>query len=414
METKEKKAWIVSAMMGLGHMRAAYPLHELAKDGIIVEGSRDFCDPAEYKVWRKMRHFYYFISQAEELPFIGKYFLKLLNRIQKIPPFYPVRDLSKPTSLTSFLIRLILKSGLSHTLIKKIAQDNLAMVSTFYASSIAVDMVEKKERDNYLLICDSDFNRVWVSEDPGKSRIKYLAPCTRVRKRLLSYGVPEERIFLTGFPLPKENIGTKENLEVLKNDLFARLVRLDPKLRFFSVHKNTVKRYLDLDCPTEKVDKHFTLTFAVGGSGAHTCMVYNSLKSLRHKIKQGRIKINISAGMSQVVAGKVLHYVDNHGLSDHLGDGINIIYDSDMFRYFDMFNRTLRTTDVLWSKPSELTFYCALGIPILLAPSVGTHEELNRKWLEDIHAGVNPAGPIEYADEWLFDLREAGNFAEAA
>ena len=34
--------------------------------------------------------------------------------------------------------------------------------------------------------------------------------------------------------------------------------------------------------------------------------------------------------------------------------------------YFNQFNRWLRDTDILWTKPSELVFYCALGIPILL------------------------------------------------
>jgi hypothetical protein len=37
-----KKAWVVSIVMGLGQMRAAYPLRDIAEGGIIVDGTRDF------------------------------------------------------------------------------------------------------------------------------------------------------------------------------------------------------------------------------------------------------------------------------------------------------------------------------------------------------------------------------------
>jgi hypothetical protein len=49
-----------------------------------------------------------------------------------------------------------------------------------------------------------------------------------------------------------------------------------------------------------------------------------------------------------------------------------------------------------------------------MAPPIGTHEELNKRWLQEIHAGVKEAGPPECCDEWLFDLRESGRLAEAA
>jgi hypothetical protein len=39
---------------------------------------------------------------------------------------------------------------------------------------------------------------------------------------------------------------------------------------------------------------------------------------------------------------------------------------------------------------------------------------LNKRWLQEIHAGINPPGPVECCHEWLFDLRESGRFAEAA
>jgi hypothetical protein len=101
-------------------------------------------------------------------------------------------------------------------------------------------------------------------------------------------------------------------------------------------------------------------------------------------------------------------------MESYLDDKIAIIYNSQVEEYFNDFNLALRTTDILWTKPSELSFYCALGIPILLAPYIGPHEKLNRRWLHEIHAALQPPGPLEYTHQWLFDLRDNGRLAEAA
>ena len=34
---EQKKAWVVSVVMGLGHVRAAYPLRHLAEEYIVVD-----------------------------------------------------------------------------------------------------------------------------------------------------------------------------------------------------------------------------------------------------------------------------------------------------------------------------------------------------------------------------------------
>ena len=73
----------------------------------------------------------------------------------------------------------------------------------------------------------------------------------------------------------------------------------------------------------------------------------------------------------------------------------------------------MRATDVLWTKPSELVFYCGLGIPIIMAPNIGSQEEYNRRWLTEIRAGIAQDDP-RYADQWLFDLLTVGHLAEAA
>jgi hypothetical protein len=73
----------------------------------------------------------------------------------------------------------------------------------------------------------------------------------------------------------------------------------------------------------------------------------------------------------------------------------------------------LRAADVLWTKPSELSFYCALGLPIVMAPPVGAQEKANQEWLLRLGAATAQDDPAD-AHEWFFDLLDTGWFAEAA
>ena len=56
--------------------------------------------------------------------------------------------------------------------------------------------------------------------------------------------------------------------------------------------------------------------------------------------------------------------------------------------YYARFNALLARTDVLWTKPSELTFYAALGLPLVCGAPVGVHERHNRRWVREAGAGV--------------------------
>lgn len=408
------KTLVVSVLMGLGHIRAAYPLKNLSDEDILIYGSKRVTPQKEYRIWRKIKKLYYIISRAGSIPIIGKYFLAPMLAMQKIVPYYPVKDLSKPNMAVKYLSHMIKRKGLCAALIKSSREEEIRMVHTFYATAIALDVESSHTHDNYLLICDTDFNRVWVPPDPKNSRIKYLAPCTQVKRRLLSYGVPEQNIHLTGFPLPKENIGSRENLEILKNDLWNRLLRLDPNNLFFTFHRKSVFHWLGKRrLPLER-DNYFNLTFAVGGSGAQVEMIEKILISLTPKLKSGEIRLYLSAGIKHRVFDMILGYINLLGLADLVDESIHIIFDSDIYAYLDKFNCAMRKTDVLWTKPSELSFYCGLGIPILIAPPIGTHEELNRRWLQEIHSGIDPLGEVEYTHEWLFDLKNSGRLAEAA
>ena len=138
------------------------------------------------------------------------------------------------------------------------------------------------------------------------------------------------------------------------------------------------------------------------------------LKSLKNKIIDGEIRVKFSAGIQKRVFAKILGYINQQGLGEQLDKGISIVFDPDVYKYLDKFNQSLHDTDVLWTKPSELSFYCGLGIPIIIAPPLGTHEKSNRRWLTELHTGIKAPGPPEYVHEWLFDLRETGRLAEMA
>jgi len=73
----------------------------------------------------------------------------------------------------------------------------------------------------------------------------------------------------------------------------------------------------------------------------------------------------------------------------------------------------MRETDILWTKPSELSFYSALGIPIVMAPSIGPQESKNALWLLDKGCALPQDEPL-LALEWLTDMLRDGVFAEKA
>lgn len=407
--TTGASAWLVSADMGLGHQRAAYSLRDLSAGRIINAADPTVATVKERKLWQKTRGLYEKLSSLNDLPLIGGCFFGMLDKIQAINPYYPIRDLSHATPQVKYLKHLI-NQGLGQQLVEVMSANNLPLVSTFYAVSIAA--AEIGYNDVYLVATDADLNRVWAMEQPQKGLIKYFVPCSYTLNRLKEYGVPDESIWLTGFPLPKENLGGPE-LEVLKYDLGQRLARLDPNNRFWSLHQVEAEYYLTAENCHIATDPKLRLTFAVGGAGAQKEIGAKIINSLKKRIKAAEIQLNLIAGIRQEVADYFIKQVFAAGLEAELGQGIRIIYETSLEKYFDHFNLILRETDVLWTKPSELSFYSGLGLPIIMAPPLGSHEHINKKWLQEINAGISQQDP-DNCTEWIFDLLNEGRLAEAA
>jgi len=405
-EENPLKAWVVTVDMGLGHQRAAYPFSTFAEDGILTVGSSQARDPEEKKQWDRIRKSYEWLSRVRRVPLVGKPLFGILDRIQNIPPFYPMRDMSHSTFQVN-MVSSVVKKGLCKGMIEKINTNPLPLLVTYPVPAIAADMAGYKRI--YAIVTDAEINRAWVAENPTDSKIHYLAPCGRALMRLRSYGVPDERIFLTGFPFPLEVLGNSE-LHILKSDMGQRLHYLDPNNRFWPLHERNVNFFLGKRNCSFRNARCLTITFAVGGAGAQKEIGYAIIRKFREKIVKGELRVNLVAGVRPEIRN-YFEDIKKEVLRD--AEGVNIIYGETKTDYFRLFSEIIRETDILWTKPSELSFYCGLGIPIIMAPTIGSQEEYNRKWLVEIQAGIDQNDP-EYVDEWLTDYLREGRLAESA
>jgi hypothetical protein len=402
----KKEAWVISVDMGYGHQRAAYPLKDIAYQRIITANSDKIVVPAEAEQWRRFRLFYEGISRIRSIPFIGETLWRMFDYIQSITPYYPFRDLSTP-NFPSKILHWYIKKGFLKSLVEH-TDDKRPFVATFFAPALAAAYHGRK--NVYCIATDTDINRVWVPAYRPKSKILYFSPTEEATTRLIEYGVPNEDIFFTGFPLPKENTG--KNMDILRKDFGLRLPNLDPNRVIFSRYKEIINKLLGKNF-RRRSNHPLTLTFAVGGAGAQVEIGNAMLVSLRDAILQHRIKVNIIAGTRLEVEQHFKSRIVSLKLSKEFGRYVTIFCALDKAEHFRGFNAILHTTDILWTKPSELSFYCALGLPIIIAPPLGSQEIFNKKWLTMMGSGIPQENP-KYAHQWLFDWIEKGRLAEAA
>lgn len=399
--------YLISADMGYGHQRATYPFLDLAEGGLIIANNYEGASELEKKIWEKDKNSYEAISKFKNFPYLGSAIFSAMDYFQRIEPFYPRRDLSKNSIQQKYFFNKV-KRGLGKNLIDKLNKNPLPILTSFFVTVYFAEYYNY-QGPVYCIICDADISRSWAPIIPKKSNTFYLAPNQRVKERLILYGVKEENVYVTGFPLPKENIGESQN--ILRKDLIRRLAVLDPKQAYRQKYAKLIESYL---CPIDEIKKNgepLTLTFAVGGAGAQKKIGKVIIEKLKNKIKDKKIKINLVAGSRYDAYTFFRKVLKDNFLQDN--DFVNVIYNSDKIEYFKAFNLALRESDILWTKPSELSFYSGLGIPIIMAEPIGSQELYNRRWLLGIGAGVDGKNP-KYVDEWLFDFIESGWLAEAA
>lgn len=399
---------LVSIEMGYGHLRAATPLAGVLGTPLLHADREPLAGAEEQRLWARARRLYEATSRLSQVPFLGTPLRSALESVTFIPPLHPLRDLTPPTMGVRMLERYVRK-GMGAGLASRLKETGEPLLTTFFAPAIAADRMGCDQV--YCVVTDTDINRVWVARDAARSRIRYFAPSRRVVRRLCSYGVRRDRIELTGFPLPDELLGGPD-LPVLRTNLAARLVRLDPAGSFRRECGDELRHFLGA-LPASQEGEPVMLTFAVGGAGAQAGLARRFLPSLRRPIEEGRLRLTLVAGVRPEVAASFREHLKEARLESQLGNGVEILLEPDLDAYFRRFNELLARTDLLWTKPSELTFFGALGVPLVFSWPVGVHERYNRRWAMEAGAGFKQRDP-RHAGEWLAEWLEDGTLAGAA
>jgi hypothetical protein len=400
-----KKVWIVSIDMGYGHQRTAYPLKFLAQNGEIISANNYKEIPEkDRKIWKSSRAFYEAVSRFKKFPLLGEIAFYLFDLTQKINSFYTKKNLSS-SAFTQRRTESLFKRGWGKHFVEKLDSD-IPFVSSFYNTAFMAEYFNYKG-DIYCIVCDTDISRSWAPLSPKKSRIKYFTPNNRTTKRLKAYGVKEENIILTGYPLPLENIEE----ETLKEDMKNRIINLDPCSKYREKYDFVIREKLG-KLPL-KSNHPLTIMFAVGGAGAQKEIGIKLVRKFKKELSEKKVKIILVAGIKKKIKDYFEKEIVNGGLGNFLNHEVEVLYDNNFSDYYDKFNLALRKTDILWTKPSELSFYAALGLPIIIAQPIGSQEDFNRRWLLKSGFGMDERD-IGHAREWMYDLLDAGYLAEMA
>lgn len=401
------KLTIVSLEMGYGHLRAAYPISDALSSSVNLADEPPIAAETDSRMWKWLRQGHKFLSRPSQNEWLARKANAMMDFVTIIPPMHERADQSKPDFATRFMRHLI-QLGLGRGLVEYLRREQSALLTTIYAPAIIAN--EAGLDRIYCVVTDADVQRVWVPFDPSRNRIHYFAPSTRVARRLLAYGVREDHISLTGFPLPFE-LTNQTARDALRQQVARRIVKLDPDGNFRRLHAPVVSRLVG-DLPDVN-DSPVVITVAIGGAGAQTQIVDEILPRLKDRIRSGRVVLNLIAGTRVEVAQRFNQAVEAARLTSRLGRSINIVFETSFSEYYRQFNAVLPGTDILWTKPSEISFYAGLGIPLILSHPVGTHERYNRRWLRERGAALKQRDLKHFPgwfDEWLVD----GTLAAAA
>jgi hypothetical protein len=400
---------VVAADMGYGHLRAADAVARALGTTIASADRPPLAGPEETALWSRTRLIYEGVSRLSQVPLLGAPLRGLLEAATRIPPLHPLRDLSTPTASVRALDAVVRRGTLGRGLVSELERSGAALVTTFFVPALIAD--HARTGRVYCIVTDTDINRMWVPVASHTTSIRYLAPTMRVVRRLRAYGVPADNIALTGFPLPDELLGGPD-LALLRRTLAARLCRLDPAGRFRERFAVDLSQHLG-ELPAAEAQVPPRLTFAVGGAGAQAELARRFLPALAPLVRQGRLRLTLVAGVRREVAARFERWIDAAGLSGSPAGAVEVLLAADVAGYFRAFNQLLASTDILWTKPSEMTFFAALGLPLLLAPPVGAHEVYNQRWAVE-HGAALEQRELAWAGEWIADWLDDGTLAGAA
>ncbi len=400
-----KKVWVADASMGYGHQRAAFALRNIAKGGTSIHADQYPGMPdSDKRIWQASRNLYETVSRFKNIPVLGDMVFGMFDTFQDIEEFYPKNQpIEHPTLQLKQIYGFLKNKKWGRHFIEKLeahSGDPIPLVCTFPAVAFMAEYWGY-EGTIWLVVTDSDVSRAWAPMKPWASRIKYFSSTAVSKERLLRYGIPQRNIFDVGFPLPLEST------QYARKDLERRIQALDPDREYLKIYSDVVKRYVHMVPPKKRVRP--LLTFAIGGAGAQEDIAKEVLKSLTPLLRRKELELCFAVGLHRDIAQDLKTMAKKLGASS----SVRILHSHSLQVYFKDFSKLLRETDVLWTKPSELIFYGALGIPLLLSPPVGFQEIRNQEWLVSIGTGITQLEP-ELCHEWIPDFLYKGRFAEAA
>lgn len=361
---------VVAVRMGYGHLRAAHAVAELAGVPVLEADRPPLAGMLDRLLWGGVRFSYESVSRLSQDPLVGPLAGAVLEGVTRIPSLEAPGDLSLPDAGTR-LLGWFCRRGFGRRLAGWLQRRRAVLVTTFYAAAMAA--AAHSRQPVLLVVTDSEVARAWVEERPEAGTVLYCVPAEVTRRRLLRYGVPEGRIRVTGFPLPPslaEEPWAKARLE-------ARLGRLEGR------------------------DRPVHLALVLGGAAAQAGLALELAGGLVPMVAAGRLRLSLVTGTHQRLArrfaAEARQWRHQHGLDQ---ETVRVVHEPSVERLFDRFNLELSGVDVLWTKPSEMVFFAALGLPLILAPPVGAQEEANRRWVLGAGAGLDQPVPQEMAG-WL-------------
>ena len=398
---------VAAVHMGYGHLRAADALATALGTAIVEVDRPPLATEEEVRVWERLRVFYEALSRGTERRLIGPLLDRLLNRITKIPRMERADRQAGATGAVKYLSRLS-RDGLCAGFVRGLVESGASLLTTFYAPAILADAAGVEHVG--CVVTDADVNRVWVAADPAMSRVRYFAPTRRAVRRLRAYGVPCDRILLTGFPLPPALVADG----ALERNLANRLARLDPGGTFARTAPEAARR-LVADADPAARGAPPLLTFAIGGAGAQRRTAVEWLRALAPSVRAGAVRLALIAGMRRDAREAFERETAALGLVP--GEGpfapLSLLYAETFPEYVRRFDAMVAETDVLFTKPSELTFFAALGLPLALTHPIGAQEVANRRWVSRRGAALDAPAPARVA-AWLAESSRKGELAATA
>ncbi|MCL5267305.1 MAG: hypothetical protein M1469_04280 [Bacteroidetes bacterium] len=370
---------ITSALMGFGHLRAAHNVSSVSGAPVVRVDRKPFVNVVDEFVWNGAQRIHTYASRDAESKnrLLYDWFEGLMT----------IQEDHKPPSLAgSRFVHFLKDLGVGGRFFNSLNRDYPALLHTFYLQAM-ISVYRRYPGRNYLLLCDTDFHRVWVPISPNEGNIVYMVPVPKSADRLISYGVPPDRIHITGFPLPSVNTGPRD-LGTLISD--------------FEIRKRRLKR--DSTVP-------LTIMFPFSGAGAYSNVLAELVKTLLDHLRDGNLRLIVSCGDNEHALRNAENLFVNYGLDEC--EFAEIIFEKNLFDSFDKFNFALKSVDMIITKPSEMVFYAALGIPMVFLPPIGDHEARNREYLIDNKCAVDMATIRDFPG-WLNESRKTGQLLELA